>query len=69
MFSWLGNVDLLLAIIKLLEDKMNADNDINGVGVQMILLCRGLGKILFVGTSDCLQIHTKAIARILHRGA
>ncbi len=36
--SWLGNVDLLLAIIKLLEDKMNADNDINGVGVQMILL-------------------------------
>ena len=38
VFSWLGNVDLLLAIIKLLEDKMNADNDINGVGVQMILL-------------------------------
>nr|MDE6304461.1 PEP/pyruvate-binding domain-containing protein [Paramuribaculum sp.] len=28
----------LLAIIKLLEDKMNADNDINEVGVQMILL-------------------------------
>ncbi|MCM1076842.1 MAG: phosphoenolpyruvate synthase [Bacteroides sp.] len=38
VFSWLGNVDLLLAVIKLLEDKMNADNDINGVGVQMILL-------------------------------
>ena len=38
VFSWLGNVDLLLAIIKLLEDKMNADADINGVGVQMILL-------------------------------
>ncbi len=38
VFSWLGNVDLLLAIIKLLEDKMNADNDINDVGVQMILL-------------------------------
>jgi CheY-like chemotaxis protein len=38
VFSWLGNVDLLLAIIKLLEDKMNADNDINEVGVQMILL-------------------------------
>ncbi len=38
VFSWLGNVDLLLAIIKLLEDKLNADNDINGVGVQMILL-------------------------------
>lgn len=38
VFSWLGNVDLLLAIIKLLEDKMNADNDINGVGVQLIML-------------------------------
>lgn len=38
VFSWLGNVDLLLAIIKLLEDKMNAENDILNVGVQMILL-------------------------------
>lgn len=38
VFSWLGNVDLLLAIIKLLEDKMNADNDINVVGVQMIMV-------------------------------
>ena len=38
VFSWLGNVDLLLAIIKLLEDRMNADNDINNVGIQMILL-------------------------------
>ena len=38
MFSWLGNVDLLLAIIKLLEDRRNADKDINEVGVQMILV-------------------------------
>ncbi len=38
VFSWLGNVDLLLAIIKLLEDRMNADYDINTVGVQMILI-------------------------------
>lgn len=38
VFSWLGNVDLLLAIIKLLEDKMNADTDINEVGVQAIML-------------------------------
>ena len=38
VFSWLGNVDLLLAIIKLLEDKLNAAKDINEVGVQMILL-------------------------------
>ncbi len=38
VFSWLGNVDLLLAIIKLLEDKMNADNDILEVGLQTIIL-------------------------------
>lgn len=38
VFSWLGNVDLLVAIVKLLEDKMNAPTDVNEVGVQMILL-------------------------------
>ena len=37
VFSWLGNVDLILAIIKLIEDRMNADNDINEIGVQAIL--------------------------------
>lgn len=37
VFSWLGNVDLLLAIIKLLEDRMNSD-DITDVGVQMIMV-------------------------------
>ncbi len=38
VFSWLGNAGLLLAIIKLLEDRMNADFDIDKVGVQGILL-------------------------------
>ena len=38
VFSWLGNVDLILAIIKLIEDRMNADNDIRDVGVQAVLL-------------------------------
>ncbi len=38
VFSWLGNVDLILAIIKLMEDRMNADNDIEEVGVQCVLL-------------------------------
>jgi CheY-like chemotaxis protein len=38
IFNWLGNADLLLAIIKLLEDKMNAQLDIESVGVQVILL-------------------------------
>ncbi len=38
VFSWLGNVDLILAIIKLIEDKMNADYDIEEVGIQAIIL-------------------------------
>lgn len=38
VFSWLGNVDLILAIIKLIEDRMNADTDIDEVGIQAILL-------------------------------
>lgn len=38
VFSWLGNADILLAIIKLLEDKMNADHDILDEGVMAILL-------------------------------
>lgn len=38
VFSWLGNADLLLAIIKLIEDKMNAEHDVEMVGVQTILL-------------------------------
>lgn len=38
VFSWLGNAELLLAIIKLLEDKMNAPHDVASVGVQIILL-------------------------------
>lgn len=38
VFCWLGNTDLLLSIIKLIEDKMNLEHDIKEVGVQMILL-------------------------------
>ena len=38
VFSWLGNSELLLAIIKLIEDKMNAPDDTASVGVQIILL-------------------------------
>ena len=38
VFCWLGNTELLLSIIKLMEDKMNLDHDIREGGVQMILL-------------------------------
>ena len=38
VFCWLGNTDLLVSIIKLIEDKMNLQHDIKEVGVQMIML-------------------------------
>ena len=37
VFSWLGNSDILLAIIKLIEDRMNVEGDVEEVGVQVIL--------------------------------
>ena len=38
IFFWYGNAELMMAIIKLLEDNMNAENDILNEGVQAILL-------------------------------
>ncbi len=37
VFCWLGNTELLLSIIKLIEDKMNLEHDLEA-GVQMILV-------------------------------
>ncbi|MBR1706633.1 MAG: phosphoenolpyruvate synthase [Bacteroidales bacterium] len=37
-FCWNGSTDLIIAIIKLLEDSLNADQDIREGGVQCILL-------------------------------
>ncbi|MEG2319931.1 MAG: phosphoenolpyruvate synthase, partial [Mucinivorans sp.] len=38
VFGWQGNAELLLAIIKMVEDKMNADQDMLVHGVQGVLL-------------------------------
>ena len=38
IFSWQGNTSIMLAMVKLLEDRMNVDPDINNVGVQCIIL-------------------------------
>ena len=38
VFCWLGNTSILLAIIKLIEDKMNAYYDVEKCGIQAILL-------------------------------
>ncbi len=38
VFCWLGNTELILSIIKLIEDKMNIDNDTKEAGVKCVLL-------------------------------
>ena len=53
VFSWLGNSELLLAIIKLIEDKMNAPDDTASVGVQIILL-----------VEDSIRFYTSALPHL-----
>ena len=38
VFHWNGNVNIFIAIIKLVEDRINAEKDINEIGVKAILL-------------------------------
>jgi DNA-binding NarL/FixJ family response regulator len=38
IFSWLGDTSILVAIIKLIEDKMNINDDIASAGVQVIII-------------------------------
>ncbi len=38
IFCWMGNTDLIIAIIKLIEDRLNAEEDIERGNVQAILL-------------------------------
>ena len=38
VFSWNNSTDLIIAIIKLLEDKMNAEHDVLEMGVRTIML-------------------------------
>ena len=38
VFCWLGNTELILSIIKLIEDKMNMENDTQEAGVKCLLL-------------------------------
>ncbi len=38
VFCWDNNTDVIIAIIKLLEDRLNAENDILGMGARAILL-------------------------------
>ncbi len=53
VFHWSGNSEIFLAIIKLVEDRMNSERDINEIGSQAILL-----------VEDSLQFYSKYIPMI-----
>ncbi len=38
VFGWLGDSNILLAIVKLIEDSMNVEYDVNQVGVPVVIL-------------------------------
>lgn len=38
IFSWQGNPNILLAMVKLIEDRMNVADDVATAGVQTIIL-------------------------------
>jgi len=54
VFCWLGNTNLILSIIKLIEDRMNIEHDMQEAGVQMILLVEDTS----VSTRLCCQTST-----------
>lgn len=66
VFNWNGNINIFIAIIKLVEDSMNAPKDINEIGVKAILLIEDsiefysrylplIYKILFTQTQSFIQ--------------
>lgn len=55
VFAWLGNAELLLSIIKLIEDSMNAPHDVTQVGVQAIVL-----------VEDSVRFYSSALPLLYH---
>ncbi|OYT15679.1 MAG: phosphoenolpyruvate synthase [Bacteroidetes bacterium 4572_77] len=68
VFAWLGNTDLLMAIIKLIEDKMNADNDILEVGVQAIVLVEDSVRFYSSYLPNIYKIVLRQSMRFMHEG-
>jgi len=75
VFSWMGNADLLLAIIKLMEDRLNIDSDTSH-GVQAILLAEDsvryasvylplLYKIIFTQTGELFKEGLNAHQKVM----
>jgi CheY-like chemotaxis protein len=67
VFHWNGDVDIFLAIIKLTEDRMNAEKDILGTGVKSHFVGGGFHAILLALFAIDLQGYFKSNA-VIHAG-
>jgi uncharacterized phage-like protein YoqJ len=65
VFCWLGNTNLILSIIKLIEDKMNIAHDVKEAGVQMILLSK-TPSVSIRPSSQSLQLYPSAEQELRH---
>ncbi len=68
VFSWLGSADILLAIIKLIEDRMNVDHDIKLAGVQTIILIEDSVRFYSGFLSNMYKIILQQSKKFMHEG-
>lgn len=68
VFSWLGDADLLLAIVKLIEDGMNVETDVNDIGVQVVLLVEDSIRFYSSYLPNLYKIIFNQSERFMHEG-
>ncbi len=68
VFAWLGNTYLLVAIIKLIEDEMNAEHDILEIGVQAIILVEDSIRYYSAYLPNFYKIIFKQSMEFMHEG-
>ena len=68
VFHWSGNINIFLAIIKLVEDRMNAEKDINEIGVNAILLVEDSLRFYSQYIPIIYKVVLKQIESFIHEG-
>ncbi|MDX9800256.1 MAG: PEP/pyruvate-binding domain-containing protein [Spirochaetia bacterium] len=68
VFSWLGNARLLLAIIKLIEDRMNVEHDVETGNVQVIILVEDSVRYYSSYLPNIYRLLFKQARRIMEEG-
>ncbi|MCL2792173.1 MAG: phosphoenolpyruvate synthase [Spirochaetaceae bacterium] len=68
IFSWLGNTRLLLAIVKLIEDKINVKDDVETGNVQVIILVENSVRYYSSYLPNIYMLLYKQATRIMEEG-